>query len=605
MQTRRMRLMLSLIRDNARYYVRALAGTVFSVVIGLITPLIIAETVDAIIGNNPLTAPDFLVRMFERIGGREYMAQNLWIMAVILMGLSLIRSAFMYMRGRSTAQAAEQAALDLRQRLYGHLQRLSYNYHVKAETGDLIQRCTSDVETTRRFLAGQLMEAINSLLLIVIGVVILFSRNVGLTLASTVIVIPLFLFAFLFFRLVIKYFRISDEEEGKLSAVLQENLTGVRVVRAFGRQRYEAEKFDKRSAVLCKKNDKLLWLLAVYWSVSDLLAMAQVGVSLLVGIIYASSGAITVGTLLIFISYIGMILWPVRQLGRILADAGKALVSLERLDEILRQPPETDGENTSRPDLSGDIVFEDVSFAYEEKHPVLEKVSFTVKAGETVAFLGATGCGKSTLMYLLQRLYEPTGGQITIGGHPLAQVEKHHLRSHVGLVLQEPFLYSKTIRENVGIARRNTTDEEIFEVARVAQADTFIRQSEKGYDTLVGERGVTLSGGQKQRVAIARTLMKENNILIFDDSLSAVDTQTDAAIRGELAHKRKGVTTFIISHRVTTLAEADRIFVLDQGRIVQEGTHEELIQQTGLYQRIYDIQSAMEEELGTGTEETA
>ncbi len=597
MQSRRFRLMMSLVWENIGQYMRAAASTIITVSIGLLTPLLMAETVDAVIGNRPLNAPGFIVQAFESIGGRAFVAQNLWIVSLILVGASLIRSCFLYIKGRSTAMAAEQAAFDLRQRLYGHLQRLSYNYHVKAETGDLIQRCTSDVETTRRFLASQLIEVVNSLLVISIAMWILFGRNVRLTLISTAVIIPLFMFSFLFFKKVIQHFRVADEAEGKMSAVLQENLTGVHVVRAFGRQRYEAEKFDAKSDDFKKCVDKVIWLLAVYWSSSDAMVMAQNCVMIIVGVLAAAKGEISLGTLTIFISYINSILWPVRQLGRILSDAGKALVSLERIDEILRQPPEKDAETPITPSLKGDIVFNDVSFAYEEKRPVLEHVSFTAHAGETVAILGSTGAGKSTLVHLLQRLYEPTKGTITIGGSPLNQIEKHHLRSRVGLVLQEPFLFSKTIRENIAIAQKDAPDEDIFEAARVAQADEFIRESEKGYDTVVGERGVTLSGGQKQRVAIARTLMKDNDVLIFDDSLSAVDTRTDAAIRTELAKKRQDVTTFIISHRITTLAEADRILVLEQGRIVQEGTHEELIQQPGLYRRIYEIQGAMEEEL--------
>ncbi|MDR0898709.1 MAG: ABC transporter ATP-binding protein/permease [Oscillospiraceae bacterium] len=589
--------MAALVKENTKYYLRGILATVVTVTIGLITPLLMAETIDAIIGTKPLNAPDFIVRAFEAIGGRDYVARNLWIVALILIGLSVIRSLAMYVRGRSTAQAAERVALDLRQKLYSHLQSLTYNYHVKAETGDLIQRCTSDVETTRRFLASQLIEAVNALLTIVIAVIILLGRHTPLTLISTAIVIPLFLFAFLFFKQVIKYFKISDEAEGKMSAVLQENLTGVRVVRAFGRQRYELEKFDEKSSDLRKKNDKLLWLLAIYWGGSDAAIMMQMCASLLAGVMFAAEGVITVGTLTIFLSYIGMILWPVRNLGRILSDAGKSLVSLERIDEILRQPKEADAENPITPSLSGDVVFDDVSFHYEENRPVLAHVSFTAKAGQTIAILGATGCGKSTLVHLMQRLYEPTGGQITIGGHPLDQIEKKHLRGHVGLVLQEPFLYSKTIKENVGIAMKEPEEEAVFEAARVAQAHEFILESEKGYETLVGERGVTLSGGQKQRIAIARTLLKDNDILIFDDSLSAVDTQTDAAIRQALSQKRQGVTTFIISHRITTLAEADQILVLEEGRVVQQGTHKELIAEPGLYQRIYEIQGAIEQEM--------
>ncbi|MCL1796581.1 MAG: ABC transporter ATP-binding protein/permease, partial [Clostridia bacterium] len=430
-----------------------------------------------------------------------------------------------------------------------------------------------------------------------VGFSVLFSRHALLTLYASAMVLPLFLFALLFFKQVVKHFKFADESEGKMSAVLQENLTGVRVVRAFGRQRYEVDKFDEKSADFRQKADKLIQLLSVYWSVSDMLTMLQIGATLIVGVLFTARGDISVGTLMVFISYIGMILWPVRQLGRILSDAGKSLVSLERIDEILRQPAETDAANPVTPPLNGDIVFDNVSFHYEENQPVLHNISFTVKAGETIAILGSTGCGKSTLMHLLQRLYEPRSGRITIGGCPIDQIEKRYLRGRVGLVLQEPFLYSKTIRENLGIAKHGYTDEEIESVARVSQAEGFIRESANGYETLVGERGVTLSGGQKQRVAIARTLMKDNDILIFDDSLSAVDTQTDTAIRRSLRELRKGVTTFIISHRITTLMEADRILVLESGKIVQQGTHLELIGQSGLYQRIYSIQSAMEEDL--------
>lgn len=598
MQSRRVKLMLSLIGENARFFVRAAIGAVFTVMIRLITPLLMGETVDAIIGTRPLNAPKFIVSIFESIGGREYMVGHLWIVALIMISLSLVQALFMYVRGKSTSQGAEQAALTLRNRLYVHLSKLSYNYHVKAETGDLIQRCTSDVETTRRFLAGQLVEAIASIVLIVVALVVLFGRNLKLSLYSSIVILPLFLFALIFFKLVIKHFKETDEAEGKMSAVLQENLTGVRVVRAFGRQHFEAEKFEEKSEDLRKKSDVQVKLLAFYWSASDLLTMVQIGITLLVGIVMTTRGEITIGTLTIFLSYIGSILWPVRQLGRILSDAGKSLVSLERIDEILRQPVEQDAENPTKPQLTGDVVFDNVSFYYEEARPVLTDISFTARAGETVAILGATGCGKSTLVHLLQRLYEPRGGRITIGGHRLERIEKHYLRSRIGLVLQEPFLYSKTIKENVGIARKDAPEDEIFAAANVAQADEFIKESVKGYDTLVGERGVTLSGGQKQRIAIARTLMKENDILIFDDSLSAVDTQTDAAIRRALRERKKGVTTFIISHRITTLSEADKILVMEGGRVVQQGTHQELIREPGLYKRIFDIQSAIEDELG-------
>ncbi|NLG23824.1 MAG: ABC transporter ATP-binding protein, partial [Clostridiales bacterium] len=373
--------------------------------------------------------------------------------------------------------------------------------------------------------------------------------------------------------------------------------TGVRVVRAFGRQAHEVEKFAAANDDLLKKSRKLTDLLSLYWSSSDLMSMAQTGTSLIYGVALAARGDLTVGQLTVFVTYVNMMVWPIRNLGRILSDMGKSLVSLERIDEVLRQKSETDDEGATCPPIDRDIEFVDVGFEYEENNPVLRGVSFTVKRGQTVAILGATGTGKSTLMHLMQRLYDVKRGEIKIGGVNINAIQKKYLRSRIGLVLQEPFLYSRSVRDNVRIARPNAPDDQVFDAARVAAAHDFIGDFEKGYDTMVGERGVTLSGGQKQRVAIARTLIKDSDILIFDDSLSAVDTETDAAIRDALREKREGTTTFIISHRLTTLSEADFIVVLEEGRVGQIGTHEQLIHQEGLYKRIYQIQSALEEEL--------
>ena len=597
MFSRRVRLMAELLRENQRPIWTSMFSTILTVFIGFATPMLLAETIDAVIDQKPLHAPAFIVAWFERIGGRAFVVENLWIVAGVLVLLSLINGVFQYVKGRTSAQASETVALTLRERLYDHLQRMTYAEQVRTETGDLIQRCTSDVDTIRRFLAMQLTEIVNAVIMLVLAAFLLLQRHVPLTLLSFVLMPIQLVFALVFFQRVSKHFRIMDEAEGQMSAVLQENLTAVRVVRAFGRQQFEVEKFDAASRDFRDKANRLMRHFATYWSVSDLISFLQSGITLLFGVWYASSGELTVGTLTLFLGYVNMMLWPIRRLGRILADASKSLVSLERIDEVLRRPAEREEPDALTPDLNRDIVFDGVRFAYDGQPPVLDGVSFTVRQGQTVAILGATGSGKTTLMHLLQRLYEPAGGSITIGGVDLRNIQKRWLRSRVGLVLQEPFLYSKTIRENIGIARGDLTQEDIARAARLAQAETFIEEAEKGWETLVGERGVTLSGGQKQRVAIARTLLKENDVLIFDDSLSAVDTQTDAAIRKALKEERKGVTTFIISHRIPTLSEADFIVVLDKGRVVQQGSHAELIQQPGLYRCIYEIQSLLESEL--------
>lgn len=590
--------MLSLIGQNWTHFLWALIATIMMVIIGFLTPLLLSEIVDSILGSEPFTMPDFLMNPINDLGGRDFLRQNLWIPALALILMNVVNGVFTFIKGRSSAIASENIARKLRNDLYRHLQHLPFAYHVKAQAGELIQRCTSDVDTIRRFLAVQVMEVVNTVLMVVIAMGILLPRSVPITLYSLILVPPLFCFATWFFKMVHNSFEVADEADGVLNAVLQENLSGVRVVRAFGQQEREVEKFDRVNNDLRKKNLRLNELLAIYWGGGDAISMTQTLLTLVVCIIYACNGWITVGTLIVFTSTLGMLLFPIRQLGRTLSDAGKAMVSMKRVQAILHEEAEPDEPNALKPDLHGDIVFDHVSFAYPDDNvPVLRDVSFTIPAGKTAAVLGGTGSGKSTMMYLLQRLYTPTSGKITIGGVDIQQIDRKYLRAHVGLILQEPFLYSKSIRENVGITAPEQEAERIEHAADIASASGFIAKADKGWETVVGERGVTLSGGQKQRIAIARTLLKDNNILIFDDSLSAVDTETDAQIRAALRHEQKDVTTLIISHRVTTLSQADLILVLENGQITQQGTHAELCSQPGLYQRINSIQNALEEEL--------
>lgn len=590
--------MFSLIGQNWTHFLWALIATIMMVIIGFLTPLLLSEIVDSILGSEPFTMPDFLMNPINALGGRDFLRQNLWIPALALILMNVVNGVFTFIKGRSSAIASENIARKLRNDLYRHLQHLPFAYHVKAQAGELIQRCTSDVDTIRRFLAVQVMEVVNTVLMVVIAMSILLPRSVPITLYSLILVPPLFCFATWFFKMVHKSFEVADEADGVLNAVLQENLSGVRVVRAFGQQEREVEKFDRVNNDLRKKNLRLNELLAIYWGGGDAISMTQTLLTLVVCIIYACNGWITVGTLIVFTSTLGMLLFPIRQLGRTLSDAGKAMVSMKRVQAILHEEAEPDEPNALKPDLHGDIVFDHVSFAYPDDNvPVLRDVSFTIPAGKTAAVLGGTGSGKSTMIYLLQRLYRPTSGKITIGGVDIQQIDRKYLRAHVGLILQEPFLYSKSIRENVGITAPEQEAERIEHAADIASASGFIAKADKGWETVVGERGVTLSGGQKQRIAIARTLLKDNNILIFDDSLSAVDTETDAQIRAALRHEQKDVTTLIISHRVTTLSQADLILVLENGQISQQGTHAELCSQPGLYQRINSIQNALEEEL--------
>ena len=592
---------------SGKKYMGSVLSVMISVVVSFLTPLLIAGAVDAIDntlkgkGGTPVNLPGILAGWFDGRGASQYLAGHVWIIALLLVGLHLLGGLFQYLRGKWAAEASETIAERMRNRLYRHLMNMDYDYHVKAETGDLIQRCTLDVDTVRRFLASQCIEIFRTLFMIVMALSMMLSINRTLTLVSLILIPPIFALAFWFFRWVQKLFKEADEADGKLSAMLQESLTGVRVVRAFGRQRYEGARFAACADDVHDKSVRISHVMAIYWSGSDMLGMLQTGITLIVGISLASKGEISTGNVLTFVSYISMLIWPIRQLGRILQDLGKSIVSMGRLYEILDAPAEADTPGASEAPLYETVEFDHVGFAYDKTHPVLRDVSFTVRPGQTVAILGATGSGKTTLMNLLQRLYEPGSGEIRIGGRRLDTIEKKYLRSRVGYVLQEPFLYSRSIRDNLAITRQDAPQEEIDQVARVTASDGFIGEFEAGYDTLVGERGVTLSGGQKQRIAIARTLLRDNDILILDDSLSAVDTETDRAIREALKadrlEKRRVPTTFIISHRVTTLADADLILVLENGCISQQGTHEQLIARPGLYQRVYRIQAALEDEL--------
>ncbi len=588
--------LLGFYRGHFGLFAGAVVFAASSAILSLMLPLIVSFVVDSVINSEPPQLPGFLTALFDSVGGRGWMLANLWLPALLMLLITLVDGALVFASGRWIALFAEDGARRMRKTLFGHIQNLPFTYHAKAETGDLIQRCTSDVETVDKFFNTQLTEIVKSMTLIVFSVAVLFGINPTMALIGLAVTPIVFVSSMLYFRQERDAFQKWDEAEGALSATLQENLTGIRVVKAFARQAFEREKFNEKNQTLLRHGWNTYKVIANFWAFSDLICLLQIGAVTVAGTLAVIAGNLTLGQLVVFISYTEMLLYPLRGLARIIGDAGKVQISNSRLQEILHEPAEPAEPELADPVLRGAIAFEQVDFAYQaEQRPILRDITFNVNPGETIGVIGPTGSGKSTLLYLLQRLYEPTAGRILLDSTDITQIQRGSVRRQIGLVLQEPFVFSRSVFENIRLPRPTASPEEVYEASRVAAFHGDVTSFENGYDTLVGERGVTLSGGQKQRLTIARTLIRECPIVIFDDSLSAVDTHTDQMIRQELAARRHQSTTLLVSHRIATLSGADRIFVLENGRITAEGTHEQLIHQPGLYQRVFDIQNNLDE----------
>ena len=586
-------LFLPSLKGAGGYFVLSSIEVILGIVALYCASIVTSYTLDwVLLGQDP-SLPAWLFDRLKSLGpiGRSY-----WLCGAFFLLFTVLNGLFTLIRRVHIAKGSEHMAKTMRDMLYRKLNAVPYDYHKHVSTGDLVQRCTSDVDTVRKFVTNQLIEIVRIAVMFVVAAALMFAIRWEMALISMAVMPVLTVSSFLYFRYVQKYFTEVDEAEGALSTAIQENLTGVRVVRAFGQQRAEYDKFTALNKDFCKKNVRLVHLLGFYWGSSDAVGYVQIALSLVFGILFyvrtrGSANPFTLGDIYLFLSLTSRLTWPVRQLGRVLADMGKATVSLDRLNEIMTADEEIEpGAAKTDCSLSGDITFSHVTFGYDAPNDVLDDISFTAKSGQTVGILGSTGSGKSSLVQLLQRLYLVTGGEITINGTPINDIDHALLRKNIAIVLQEPFLYSRSIRENIMLTAPDASEAEMIEAAREAAVHDVIEKFADGYDTVVGERGVTLSGGQQQRVAIARALMQKAPIMIFDDSMSAVDTETDAKIRESLRRHHGNGILFIISHRITTLCEADQILVLDHGRLVQNGTHEQLLKEEGLYRRIAEIQ---------------
>lgn len=576
-QNRKFRITAKFFTGAKKYFVMAVFASFITTILNSLTPQIFRFTIDSVLGSNQY----------------PFLSEHLWIMALVVIGVAVMSGIFLYVGRVGTALAGETFAKNMRDALFVHVQKLPMSWHDKNQTGDIIQRCTSDVEVIRNFVVTQLLEVFRTSFLVIVSFAMMMSMNVRLSLIVLAFVPVVVLYSAIFYRLIARRFTDADEAEGELSTVVQENATGVRVVRAFGREKFEMDRFREKNDAFAKLWIKLGTLSGLYWGVGDLITGLQVVTIIVLGAVEAVRGTISVGEFVAFASYNTTLVWPIRGLGRILSDMSKAGVSFERVDYIIRGEEEGYSEQKRKSEqLTEDIQFSHVSFSYEDGQDVLSDVSFEIPAGTTFGILGGTGSGKSTIVQLLTRLYEceKNGGTIRIGGRDIREIPLEELRDKVGMVLQEPFLYSRTIKENICASRPDVSMEEIRKAAQIACVDDAIMSFPDGYDTLVGERGVTLSGGQRQRVAIARMLLSRSPVMVFDDSLSAVDAKTDYQIRLALKKERGDSTLILISHRITTLMGADQIMVVNHGKIEELGTHEELIEREGIYRKIYEIQ---------------
>ncbi len=579
------------LKGSTGFFVISVLSSFLLSILQMITPRIVSVTVDSIIGDRP---PEYK-KIVDLLGGVEYLKENIWIIAVISAIVGVSVTVFRYLSGYFNSKGAESLIKNIRDLLFKKVLHLPLSWHMKNRTGDIIQRCTTDTETIRSFIADQLTRLLNIIILIGVSLFCVFSIHKKLALL-TLITIPIVVsYSYVFYKKSSRLFTECDESEGVLSSIAQENLTGSRVVKAFGREAYEKAKFELQNEDYTSKWIHLCRLLSVYWGTTDFVAGAQIMLVLVIGTVACLNQTLTPGNLISFISYNTMLIWPVRQLGRMISDMSKAGVAVDRIRYIMNSEAEQDlGKRLTF--VPGDIEFKNVSFSYEST-TVLKDISFKIKKGQVLGIIGATGSGKTTIMLLLTRLCKPQSGKITINGIDIEDIDLGELRKNIGTVMQEPFLFSGTLAENIAITSKNPDMNKIKTAAAISCLEKTINNFKEGYSTVVGERGITLSGGQKQRTAIARVLMLNSPVIVLDDSLSAVDTETDAKIRSNLSKNFNDSTVFLISHRLTSLMKADKIIVLSNGKIIENGSPDELLKSGGEFSKIYHLQMTLPEDV--------
>ncbi len=586
------------IKKNKIYYIIAIIATAVDAYVELLIPAITGYVAEGVLSKHlgfttEYEPPKYLERYVNYFGGDAEVIDKLWVFAILIVFIGALTAIIQFIKGKSTATASENLAYSLRNEIYEKLMKVKYSYYGTINSGDIIQRCTTDITLVRMFFGGQIIEVVRVVSITVFAFIMMLSINVQLTLYSTML-LPIIFISSIYIRKTLENRQKDIEEaESSLTGSIQETAHGIRVIKAFNNQNLEIERFNKLNRKTYTALRRILEGHAYFWSLSDFICLTQFLVVIVASSIAGYRGDISVGEYIIFTTYTLRLIWPIRFASRIFAEYSKTRVAIDRVNELLNLEEE-EGLNTGEtPEVNGNIEISNLNFAFEDdKHThVLKNINLSIKKGESVGILGSTGSGKSTLMHLLMRLYDYEDGSIKINGTELKDINKEYLRSEISIVLQDNFLFAKSIFENIKLSNPKANEDDIKNVAQIASIHETIKGFEKGYETLVGEKGVTLSGGQKQRTTIARTLIRNSKILIFDDSLSAVDVETDQKIRSRLQKHKKDLTTIIIAQRINTLMECDKIVVMDKGEITNIGSHDELILQEGLYKKVWDIQN--------------
>ena len=583
------RLFWKILKNNRLTYFLSMISTIFIQIFSGLTPIVIMITVDSIIGNKEYKY-DILEKAVNLIGGRDFLRENIYILAFVIVILTGISCIFIFLRNYYSNVACENLIYNLKEKMYHKFLNLDMRCLNDYSTGDLIQRSSSDIETVRKLFSAQLVNAFGSIATIALVIVVMSLINLKLVTISIVLCIVIAILSSVFYKKIGEIFKKTDEAESELMVFIKEALFNIRVIKAFNREDYILKLFREKNEEFNITQNNFMKTFARFRAVNDFLTFLQLAIILVVGGYETITGRMNFGDLIAFVIYINMIIWPIRQMGQLLSDMARASVSISRIYEVLDLPEEDYDYGIRDVSFSKKIEFKNVSLKIND-NTVLDNISFVLNSGESLGIIGSTGSGKSMIVYLLLGFFEATSGEILIDDINIKEINKRYIREKISAIMQDSELFNMSIFENVKIVNNDIDENSVFDVTKISSIHSEIMNFSSKYETIVVDNGVNLSGGQKQRISIARSLLKPFEVLILDDSLSAVDMNTDLKINNALKSMDRKFTSILISHRISTITNCDNIIVMDGGRIVESGKHNELIKKNGMYSKINEIQS--------------